>query len=610
MVRGSPQAMQATLIVREGARHFSYDLRKLETVLGRDPKCDLIVSDALSSRKHALITKKEDGYHVEDLGSRNGTFVNEKKLAGKRRLEWGDCIRIGPMQVLFVYREEPAPKAESSAVPAGPQSAMFRRKTVGVNVGGFDLSYVKKPRPAHMNLLVDVATRLVPLRDPEHSTAAFLDSLLRHFEASRAALLEYGEGPSEIRSQTVRAAGETAPTEIEFEKELLKLVRATQRAFLQDEDYSALYLPFSRNGEITGVLYLDNFQQARRLTEDDLWVAHAAGEQFAAVIAEQEYRARLEREKLALEEQAAASDRFVAAGESMRKILAQAQAAAPGDAVAILRGEQGTGKDLLARTIHLGSRRRGRAYFALNCAAFDARELERQLFGYEAGAFEGADAARKGAFEHADGGTLFLDEVGEMPLELQNRVVDAIREGKVARLGGSAPIAVDVRVIVAANDDLKGMVSDKRIREALKETRDIVEIRIPPLRERLEELRPLAEHFVGVYAAQIGKRVRGISPQAADFLGAQNWTGNVRELKNLVERAVMTAAGPQVSLEDLQCGSAGGAAAPPTSKLADMERMHIRRVLQQTNGNREEAARILDLDPDDLEQRLQAHGLV
>lgn len=602
--------MQATLIVREGARHFSYDLRKQETVLGRDPKCDLIVSDALSSRKHALITKKDDGYYVKDLGSRNGTFVNDKKISAERKLEWGDCLRIGPMQILFVFREDPTPRAEASegVSAAGPQSSMFRRKTVGVNVSGFDLSYVKKPRLGHMNLLVEVATRLVPIRDPERSTAAFLDAVLRHFEASRAALLQYGEGPTEIRSQTVRAAGATAPAEIEFEKELLKLVRATQRAFLQDEDYSALYLPFVRNGEIAGVLYLDNFQQARRLTEDDLWVAYAAGEQFSAILAEQEYRARLEREKLALEEQIAASDRFIATGEAMRKVLERAQAAAAGDAVVIVRGERGTGKDLLARTIHLGSRRRGRAYVALNCAAMDPEAMERQIFGFEAGAFEGAEAPRKGAFEHADGGTLFLDEIGEMSLELQNQVAGAIRDRTVKRLGGLCPIPVDVRVIIAANDDLRGMVSDKRIREALKETQDIVEIRIPPLRERLEELRPLAEHFVQVYAAQIGKRVRGISPDAVEYLQLQNWTGNVRELKNLIERAVMTAAGGQVTVADIQGGGAGGGAALP-SKLADLERMHIRRVLHQTNGNREEAARILDLDPDDLEQRIQVHGL-
>ncbi|HLG42654.1 MAG TPA: FHA domain-containing protein, partial [Planctomycetota bacterium] len=265
------------MIGREGARHFSFDLRKQETVLGRDPKCDLIVSDPLSSRKHAIIFRKDEGYAVKDLGSRNGTFVNEQKIKDDRKLEWGDRVRIGPMQMIFVYREEsPAKSADpGGAEAAAPQSAMFRRKTVGVNVGGFDLSFVKKPRPAHMNLLVEVATRLVPLRDPEHSTAAFLEALLRHFEASRSALLAYGEGPSEIRSQTIRAASEQTSTEIHFEPELIKLVRATQRAFLQDEDYSALYVPFSRNGEITGVLYVDAFMQARRLTEDDLWVTHA-----------------------------------------------------------------------------------------------------------------------------------------------------------------------------------------------------------------------------------------------------------------------------------------------------------------------------------------------
>jgi DNA-binding NtrC family response regulator len=248
------------------------------------------------------------------------------------------------------------------------------------------------------------------------------------------------------------------------------------------------------------------------------------------------YRAKLEREKLALEESAAAEETLVGESPPMKEVMRLVAQCAAGDDPVTIRGENGTGKELVARTIHLMSRRRSGPFVAVNFGGLDPAEIEPALFG-----LAGANPC-KAALERAHGGTLLLDEAGEMNPELQDRLKKFFHEGTLLRAGGTEPIRADVRVVLATT------------RPRAADGADLfqgVEIVIPPLRERMQDFPLLVHHFVSKYAAKIGKRMSGADPDALDALQRRPWPGNVRELENLIERAVMLSGGPTVRREDL-----------------------------------------------------------
>ncbi|MBU1247711.1 MAG: sigma 54-interacting transcriptional regulator [Proteobacteria bacterium] len=230
---------------------------------------------------------------------------------------------------------------------------------------------------------------------------------------------------------------------------------------------------------------------------------------------------------------------FVAASKPMRMVLRQARQVAPSRATALLRGESGTGKELLAEAIHASSPRADKALIKLNCAALPSELVESELFGYQKGAFTGAYQNKRGLFEVANNGTLFLDEIGELSLDAQAKVLRAIQEKEITRVGGEQPIIVDVRLITATHQPLEELLQTGKFREDLYYRINVFPIFIPPLRERREDILPLAEHFLNDFATEYGKSIKRISTPAIELLTMYHWPGNVRELRNCVERAVL-----------------------------------------------------------------------
>jgi PAS domain S-box-containing protein len=354
------------------------------------------------------------------------------------------------------------------------------------------------------------------------------------------------------------------------------------------------------------------------------------------VLAERE-RARLQEQNLYLQEEIKADHNFeqiVGRSPALAEVLAAVARVAPTDASVLLSGETGTGKELVAHAIHSSSRRKDKPLIKVNCAALPAGLVESELFGHEKGAFSGAIARRLGRFELADGGTLFLDEVGELPPEAQAKLLRVLQEHEFDRVGGTGPVRVDVRVIAATNRDLLKAVHAKTFREDLYYRLNVFPVRIPPLRERAEDI-PLLVHFlVDRFAQRIGRRFDGVSPQALERLRRYPWPGNVRELENVLERAVILATGPTLDIPpDLLSTPAPApaepphpqdavdpsplAAAPPTasrppSSLQALERDHILSVLRQTNwvvhGSRG-AAQVLGLHPNTLRNRMKKLGI-
>jgi two-component system, NtrC family, nitrogen regulation response regulator GlnG len=309
---------------------------------------------------------------------------------------------------------------------------------------------------------------------------------------------------------------------------------------------------------------------------------------------------------------------------------------AASDVTVLLRGESGTGKELVARAVHHYSRRAGRAFVAVSAAAIPSTLLESELFGHERGAFTDAKERKLGKLELAHGGTLFLDEIGDMPVDLQTKLLRALQERTIERVGGHEPIRIDVRVLAATNRDLEGMMRDGRFREDLFYRLNVVTVHLPPLRERRRDIPLLVEHFLSKYATQLGER--GVAPEALDRLVGHDWPGNVRELENVVQRAMVMATTGVILPEHLPIGPVSAAASVAVDatleeiierKLVEcvrglrdhssahlydlvvglVEKPLLRAVLQETGGNQVRAAQILGINRNTLRKKLTEHGI-
>jgi two-component system response regulator AtoC len=315
---------------------------------------------------------------------------------------------------------------------------------------------------------------------------------------------------------------------------------------------------------------------------------------------------------------------IVAASPSMIELLEVLERAAEYKATVLLTGESGTGKEVLARAIHAQSGRRQQAFVAVNCGAIPEALLESELFGHARGAFTGADRARRGLFVEADGGTLFLDEIGELPPPLQVKLLRVLQEEEVRPIGDSKPRTVDVRVIAATSRDLEREVASGGFREDLFYRLDVFRVRVPPLRERRDDVPLLVDHFIERFRGTLGKAVRSIAEDALARLVAHHWPGNVRELENVIERAMILADGDRITLAELPEGIAAAprGAAPPAAAAGTatgdfslrrarrrFETELIRRALEATGGNRTRAARLLEISHRALLYKIKEYGL-
>jgi DNA-binding NtrC family response regulator len=307
-------------------------------------------------------------------------------------------------------------------------------------------------------------------------------------------------------------------------------------------------------------------------------------------------------------------ENLIGKSRAMQEIFGLIEQVAGSRSTVMVYGKSGTGKELVAKAIHYNSPRSTRAFVAVNCAAIPAELLESELFGHEKGSFTGAIATKIGKFELATGGSLFLDEVGSMRLDLQAKILRALQEREVERVGGTRTIKIDVRVIAATNRDLKKAVEEGTFREDLYYRLNVVPITLPDLKDRQEDIPLLANHFVQKFAQESNPAIREISKEAMAVLMSHAWPGNVRELENVIERAVTLGHGPAVLSTDLPTHLAGGAnplerALTREATLEDLERDYIAMILQRTKGHQIRAATILGIDRRTLYRKIRRYGL-
>jgi len=302
----------------------------------------------------------------------------------------------------------------------------------------------------------------------------------------------------------------------------------------------------------------------------------------------------------------------------IREAIDLARKVAPSDATVLLLGETGTGKEVFAQAIHAGSKRAGKPFIALNCSAFSKELLESELFGYRAGAFTSAVKDKKGLIEEANTGTLFLDEIGEMHIDLQSKLLRVLETSEFIKVGDTKPTRVSVRIIAATNRHLQQEVAAGKFREDLFYRLNVFVIPLPALRDRKRDIPVMAEYYLQVFAKKSNQRIEGMDAGFLEHLQRHDWKGNIRELKNIMERAVILADGPLLTVNNLPVElqqqvhstvSGNGNHTLSAFSLASMEKLHIQRVLNHTKGNKTETARLLDIGLTTLYRKIEEYGL-
>jgi two-component system response regulator HydG len=340
---------------------------------------------------------------------------------------------------------------------------------------------------------------------------------------------------------------------------------------------------------------------------------------FRAQVNRAAEKSALQKQNQILQEQLVDVSRFegiVGQSAAMQKLMQTARQVAPTDIPVLILGESGTGKELVARSLHNHSKRRKNRMVIMNCAGFAPTILEDELFGHVKGAFTGAATDREGRFEHADNGTLFLDEIGDMPHDMQAKLLRALENGEVVRLGSNDPLQVDVRIISATNKNLEEMVQEKQFRQDLFHRLNGVTLQIPPLRERREDIPLLIHYFMNSLGEKYGKQIEGIQPEAQQILMSYSWPGNVRELRKVIERMVVLSPGNTLTLDSVppEIRPAGGETIGGMNNLVGIsieqaEKELIRNTLKLVNGNREQAAKILGIGERTLYRKIKDYDL-
>ncbi|MBN9119497.1 MAG: sigma-54-dependent Fis family transcriptional regulator, partial [Planctomycetes bacterium] len=380
---------------------------------------------------------------------------------------------------------------------------------------------------------------------------------------------------------------------------------------------SLICAPIMFEDQVLGLLHLYRTSGHAPLNADDLEFTLAVARQLGTVWQRLARQVTLSAENRSLRDQLRLESEIVGKSAPLLKIESQVLRVGETKATVLVRGESGSGKELVARAIHQNSPRRDGPYICLNCAALTETLLESELFGHEKGAFTGATERMVGKFEAADNGTIFLDEIGEMALSTQAKFLRVLEGHPFERVGGNVAIKVDVRVVAATNRPLEEAVRAGTFRRDLFYRLQVVQLDVPPLRERLDDVPMIADHFLKKFARETGRKIKGFTPAALDKLQTYRWPGNVRELRNVVERAVALSVGTQLDaadiwLSELDVGApvVGAGAVYKPESLEDVEKRHILETLKFTDWNKSRAAEILGIERSTLDRKIKAYDLV
>ncbi|AWM38106.1 Transcriptional regulatory protein ZraR [Gemmata obscuriglobus] len=611
--------------------------------LGRAPTNRVVLRDDLCSREHAEVFAAEGGWFVRDLGSLNGTHLNGELLRSDRPLRPQDELRLGRTRFVFVDEMSQLPDPPQVApAPAEHVDGLEIRKRLGQTRyqqqpsttpdAEATLPAARVPPPQAVGVLYRLALDMAAAADKPALCVLAADAVFRATPAEVVAVLALKEGRElELVTHRVRNGGpatyhkvsQFVSSEVLSDRQAILAENVATDRMLKDRDSiaelkvaSLICAPIMADDKVLGLLHLYRTIGHAPLNADDLEFTLAVARHLGTVWHRFSRQASLSAENRSLRSQLKIESEIVGESAVLQQIESQVVRVAETRATVLVRGESGSGKELVARAIHLHSPRREGAFICLNCAALTETLLESELFGHEKGAFTGATERMVGKFEAADNGTIFLDEIGEMALSTQAKFLRVLEGHPFERVGGNTAIKVDVRVVAATNRPLEEAVRAGTFRRDLFYRLQVVQLDVPPLRDRLDDVPLLAEHFLKRFARETARKFKGFTPEALDKLRAYRWPGNVRELRNVIERAVALGNGPQLDAADIWLSGLDVGAPVVSAALVykpetieEVEKRHILETLKHTDWNKSRAATILGIERSTLDRKIDRYGL-
>lgn len=665
--------MLAYLVIREGSKWtdvFRLVVGRTITI-GRAPTNQIVIKDERCSRHHAEIFLSKDHWILRDLESRNGTLVGEEKVEADWQLKPGDVIRIAHAQMAFVHDLSDAfpetrnddetvttsDNQDSDVLTAHEPTTITHRRDrtkflAKTNEEDAALSSGPKLGIAATQLC-RLAFELASQTDVNEVAELALTGLFEGTKIDSGAVLLLPRDLSDIpagadleliASRTTREmryhrVSDFLATMVLREGEAVLARNVEDDSTLGSRDSqgeihatSVVCAPIRADGKVVGLIHLYSTSTQFGPDPDDLEFALAVADNVALALKKLQVHQDLS-EKISvttdeitqLRRLLGEHSEIVGTSRGIIEVQKEVAQAAPSRATVLIRGESGVGKELIARAVHYASPRKNGPFVCLNCAALSETLLESELFGHEKGAFTGATDRKMGKFEAADQGTLMLDEIGEMTPQVQAKFLRVLEGHPFERVGGSKAIKVDVRVISATNRDLEQAVSEGKFRRDLYFRLRVVEILVPPLRKRQDDIVELANHFLKIYSADMGRKIKAFTPEAMAEMQKYRWPGNVRELKNVVERSVVLARGEYVDVDELKLSNLATVSDSvdiaqhlstddprnfEAMTLAELEKRHIQATLQNYGWNKSRTAKTLGIERSTLDRKIRRYELV
>lgn len=592
--------MVAYLAVQSGpekGRHFALDPDR-PMHIGRGSTCEIMLCDPVCSRFHAVIFYEEDAWQIHDTGSRNGTLVNGQKIDAAQIADQS-VITIGGSELTFI-----SPTGDSVELDDAFQTIV---QDIAMAADASNEDPMRDV--AHAGYLFDLyllSLSMLRTENPDDVIDSVLKLLFDRTTAD-AVGVTYGGGDERQRPHRVEPADQV--DKVKVSRSILRRVVNDGEAIWVNDKRSetesaadsmpskshwsdAIYVPLDTHETNIGVLHL--YRDQPSFNEIDFELAVAAARLLAVGLerAMQHDSLRVEAQQIARRN--ADTDELIGESPIMLRLKEKITRVAKANGCVLVRGESGCGKELVARAVHRNSKRAKRPMLTVNCAAIPSELIESQLFGHKKGSFTGADSDHQGWFQQAHTGTLFLDEIGELPLEGQAKLLRILEGHPFLPVGGTQEVRVDVRVIAATNRDLADFVREKRFREDLFYRLSVFELVLPPLRERGKDLDLLIDHFLDHFRMQHGRARLKLSSAARDRMHDYMWPGNVRQLRNAIDSAVVMADGEEIQPDDLGLRDAG-ISRLDTFRIDEWEKRLIKKALQHTGGNVPEAATLLGI---------------
>lgn len=595
-------------VIRGSASEKKYELDASQPIrIGRGSGCQILLSDPLSSRTHAIISYEEGQWVASDAESRNGTLVNEKKIASVHLIN-GDRIQVGSTELLFEL-----PDDEEDTEPNG--QTLVLEAPISLEASGIHSvsQLVNNQRSQDMLDLYQLSICLMRCSSPDEVATTGLEMLRIRTKANAVGFLWVDER-GELKPQLTLP--EELGDKLRLHKKLTDRVCQEGRGiWIKDKiadpgregSYAdAICIPLMSESTVMGAIHL--YREEGTFEQIHFDFAVSAGNMLAVALESARAQASLSAEHQRLVQRTGDFHELIGQSPEMRRLKDRISRVAKASGCALVRGESGVGKELVSRAIHRLSPRKDRPLLCVNCAAIPSDLMESQLFGHKRGAFTGAEKDHAGLFQQANTGTLFLDEVGELNLEGQAKLLRILEGHPFLPVGDTKEITVDVRVIAATNRDLRDYVREKRFREDLYYRLSVFELVVPPLRDRGRDIEILTQHFLDHFRAQHGRPSLQLSEKARQRMLEYKWPGNVRQLRNVIDSAVVLAAGNIIQPSDLSLQDVG-VERLDTLRIDHWEERLIREALTRTDKNINEACRLLGVSRATLYRKLEQYSI-